>query len=171
MSTNQGQSWTLMAGGIGNPLIIDLRHRSTQRQPNVNSVANPNPNGAEGKIVLAVPAATNNAVQEPVYAGWLYAAVATPSGGFDGLFVTKDFGENWTQIQLPSLAPLGNYNQAVPATPSPARPMASRASPPPTTRSPTTTAGQRRPRPDRRIPCRPDQPQYHLPGRLRRQQL
>ena len=23
MSTNQGQSWTLMAGGIGNPLIYD----------------------------------------------------------------------------------------------------------------------------------------------------
>ena len=30
----------------------------------------------------------------------------TRIGGFDGLFVTKDFGENWTQIQLDSLPPL-----------------------------------------------------------------
>ena len=56
MSTNQGQSWTLMAGGVGNPLIID-----TYTGKNVNPAQpTPTPNGAEGRIVLAVPAATSN---------------------------------------------------------------------------------------------------------------
>ena len=32
MSTNQGQSWNLMAGGIGNPLIYDVIYRP-ERQP------------------------------------------------------------------------------------------------------------------------------------------
>ena len=52
-----------------------------------------------------------------MYAGWLYAAVATSNGTFDGLFVTKDFGENWTKIQLNSLPPLAGYNEAVPIQP------------------------------------------------------
>ena len=38
--------------------------------------------------------------------GWLYAAVATPDGSFYGLFVTKDFGQNWTDVRIPSLPPL-----------------------------------------------------------------
>ena len=28
--------------------------------------------------------------------------------------MTKDFGQNWTDVQLPTLAPVGGYNQAVP---------------------------------------------------------
>ncbi len=116
MSTNQGQSWALMAGNVGNPQIVDL-----VTGKNVNpAMPEPTPNGAEGRIVLAVPAATNNYVESELYAGWLYAAVATASGGFDGLFITKDFGQNWTQIQLDSLPPPtagGIYNQAVPVQP------------------------------------------------------
>ena len=38
--------------------------------------------------------------RDAIYSGWLYAAVSTPSGGFDGLFVTKDFGQNWTNTGL-----------------------------------------------------------------------
>jgi subtilisin-like proprotein convertase family protein len=109
MSSDQGQSWNLMTGTIGNPLIIDGIDLK-----NVNPAGEPNPNGAEGKIVLGVPAKTDNYAQSELYAGWLYAAVATTTGGFDGLFITKDFGENWTQIQLNSLPPLANYNEAVP---------------------------------------------------------
>ena len=108
MSTNQGQNWNLMAGGIGNPLIVD-----TIGLKNVNP-GPATPNGGEGKIVLAVPASTNNYASSQIYAGWLYAAVATSTGGFDGLFMTKDFGENWTHVALPSLPPLGPYNEAVP---------------------------------------------------------
>ncbi len=121
MSTNQGQSWALMAGVVGNPLIED-----DTTGANDNPAAPPaTPNGAEGRITLAVPAATSNAVWNQIYSGWLYAAVATSSGGFDGLFITKDFGENWTQAGIQSalgstvLQPLEdqpgqNYHQADP---------------------------------------------------------
>ncbi|MFI5458491.1 MAG: proprotein convertase P-domain-containing protein [Isosphaerales bacterium] len=113
MSPNQGQVWNLMAGGVGNPLIQDLNTGK-----NVNPVAGPTPNGAEGRIVLAVPASTGNAAEDAVYEGWLYAAVATPAGGFFGLFITKDFGQNWTEVHIPTLPPLtaggAAYNQAVP---------------------------------------------------------
>ena len=113
MSTNQGQSFSLMAGNVGNPLIVDVITGK-----DVNPLVAPNPNGAEGRIVLTVPAATNNYVQSEIYSGWLYAAVATSTGAFDGEFVTKDFGQNWTKIQLNSLPPLGPepYNEAVPTS-------------------------------------------------------
>ena len=51
MSPNQGQVWNQMTGGIGNPLIVDDRPPA----PNVNPATGPTPNGAEGRIVLAVP--------------------------------------------------------------------------------------------------------------------
>ena len=102
MSPNQGQVWTLMTGGVGNP----ADHRSdTSPATNVNPIAGPTPNGAEGRIVLAVPDATGNAAEDAVYEGWLYAAVAATDGSFDGLFMTKDFGENWTQVRIPTVPP------------------------------------------------------------------
>jgi len=101
MSPNQGQVWNLMTGGIGNPLIVDVHTGK-----NTNPVAGLTPNGAEGRIVLAVPTPTGNAAEDAVYAGWLYAAVAAPNGSLYGLFVTKDFGQNWTQVRIPSLPPL-----------------------------------------------------------------
>ena len=117
MSTDQGQQWTLMNGGVGNPLIINL-HNRTGLNANVNPSAplaqnNANPNSTPGKIALSVPASTGNAVEDAIYAGWLYASVATQAGGFYGLYVTKDFGENWTAVQTPTLAPIGIYNQSV----------------------------------------------------------
>ncbi len=113
ISPNQGQIWTQMSGGVGNPLIIDLNTGK-----NVNPAAGPTPNGAEGRIVLAVPAPTGNAAEDSVYEGWLYAAVAAPDGSFYGLFETKDFGENWTDVRISTLPPVGSgglsYNQAIP---------------------------------------------------------
>ena len=38
-----------------------------------------------------------------IYQGWLYAAVANSDGSLAGLFVTKDFGQTWTLIQLPTV--------------------------------------------------------------------
>ena len=64
MSTNQGQSWTLMTGGVGNPLIerpVPPAPTSTRRHRTAT------PNGAEGRIVLAVPAPTGNAVRNQIY--------------------------------------------------------------------------------------------------------
>ena len=112
MSPNQGQVWNLMAGGVGNPLILN-----TFNDKNVNPATNPTPNGGEGRIVLATPARTGNALYDAIYSGWLYAAVSTPTGGFFGLFMTKDFGQNWTQVNIATLPPLnGNlgYQQAIP---------------------------------------------------------
>ena len=59
MSPNQGQVWNLMAGGIGNPLIID-----DTTGANTDPATNPTPNGADGRIVLAVPDPTGNAVED-----------------------------------------------------------------------------------------------------------
>ena len=111
MSPNQGQVWSVMNGGIGNPLILD---NYTAPPTNVNPVAGPTPNGAQGRVVLAVPNATGNAVEDAIYEGWLYAAVATPAGGFFGLFVTKDFGENWTEVHIANLPGAGTSAQAIP---------------------------------------------------------
>ena len=111
MSPNQGQLWSVMSGGVGNPLIINT---FVGQGANVNPTNGPTPNGAEGRIVLAVPSATGNAAEDPIYEGWLYAAVATPNNTFFGLFVTKDFGQNWTEVSIPSLPALTATAQAVP---------------------------------------------------------
>ena len=44
--------------------------------------------------------------QDLVYEGWLYAAVVDPSGHFDGLYLTKDFGQNWTKVRIPTVPPI-----------------------------------------------------------------
>ena len=111
MSPNQGQIWSLMNGGVGNPLIVN---EFNAPPTNVNPTAGPTPNGAEGRIVLAVPDATGNAAEDPIYEGWLYAAVANPGGGFFGLFVTKDFGQNWTDVPIPTLPAVSTNAQAIP---------------------------------------------------------
>jgi subtilisin-like proprotein convertase family protein len=111
MSPNQGQVWSLMTGGVGNPLIVN---NYLSPAPNVNPIAGPTPNGAFGRIVLAVPAPTGNAAQDPIYNGWLYAGVVNTDGTFNGLFETKDFGQNWTQIRIPSLPPVSTSAQAIP---------------------------------------------------------
>ncbi|MFO0803072.1 MAG: VCBS repeat-containing protein [Gemmataceae bacterium] len=84
------------------------------------SIAQPadKPNGAAGKdrIMLATPALTNNALQDLNYQGWLYALVVSDAGALDGLYITKDFGDNWTSISLaerlvngPTGAPIAGY--------------------------------------------------------------
>ena len=110
ISPNQGQVWNLMAGNVGNPLIVNEFNLK-----NVNPNTEPSPNGVGGRIVLAVPSPlpTDSVPENELYEGWLYAAVATPTGGFDGLFVTKDFGQNWTQVGIKTLPPLGAFQQAV----------------------------------------------------------
>jgi large repetitive protein len=113
MSPNQGQVWNQMLGDIGNPLIFDDQYAVP---PNVNPVNGLTPNGAEGRIELAVPNATGNIADDAVYAGWLYAIVATPAGALDGIFVTKDYGQNWTEVNIPT-EPNEGY-QSTPAIPS-----------------------------------------------------
>jgi hypothetical protein len=106
-----GNGWNLMAGGVGDPLIHNIV------SGNVVTVTAPadTPNGAKGRIVLATPALTGNKAQDLNYESWLYAYVATAVpkgsiGGFtDGLYMTKDFGQNWVKVKI----------QAVPVLPDP----------------------------------------------------
>jgi subtilisin-like proprotein convertase family protein len=113
ISPDQGAAWNQMTGDIGNPLIFDSFNPPPD--PNVNPTNGPTPNGAEGRIELAVPTATGNAAFDAVYEGWLYAIVATPGGTLDGIFVTKDFGQNWTQFRIPTEPNQGyQSNPAIP---------------------------------------------------------
>ena len=70
----------------------------------VITVGNPtnNPSGTTTPIVLATPAKTNQPLKDALYQGWVYAYTNNT------LYETKDFGQNWTQVNLPitSLNPL-----------------------------------------------------------------
>ena len=91
-----------LAGGLGDP----SRQNVDGPTPVTVGVSNPasTPNGANGRIVLATPALTSSPLENSFYEGWLYAAVSNVSdSGLAGLYVSKDFGRNWTMIQLPEV--------------------------------------------------------------------
>ncbi len=116
MSANEGQTWQLMAGNVGNPLIVNT---GTSKNVNPSDLGSEQtPNGPNGRIVLAKPALTGDPAKDALYEGWLYAAVATPDSHLKGLYVTKDFGQNWTQVRIPTLGSLtGGLGSTVRATP------------------------------------------------------
>ena len=63
-----------------------------------------------------MPNPTGNVAEDAVYEGWLYAIVSTPGGALDGIFVTKDFGQNWTDVRIPTEPNQGYQNNpAIPA--------------------------------------------------------
>ncbi len=110
VSPNRGGQWNKMDGGFGNLLL-----RDSNALPEPATVVNPpggTPSGPKGRILLAKPHSSCqeyvvqcNPVQDIQYQTWLYALVVTPDdpppGGFlDGLYVTKDMGQNWTKIHL-----------------------------------------------------------------------
>ena len=80
MSPNQGQVWNQMLGDIGNPLIFNFDTKAgLPANVNPTNVGDePNPNGIEGRIRLAVPDPTGNVAEDAVYSGWLYALVSNP---------------------------------------------------------------------------------------------
>ena len=137
LSPNQGQVWNLMTGAVGNPLIVDL---TTAR--NVNPATSPNPNDANAsRIDLVTPALTGNPAQDKIYEGWLYAVTIGASGNFDGLYETKDFGENWTLVSLPTaLAVTNRFDQAVPTQEIPLTAPTTWPAPPPSPTARTTSA-------------------------------
>jgi subtilisin-like proprotein convertase family protein len=102
LSSNEGATWNPMAGNAGNGLIVNTTTRT-----NVNPADNGNeltPNGPNGRIVLATPALTGDAGEDALFEGWLYAAVATPDSHLQGIYLTKDFGHNWTFVHIPNVA-------------------------------------------------------------------
>ncbi len=113
----------LRNGGIGVNLRRDVDAPNTP--PNDIAITEGNlgvkPGGANGRIALAVPALVpNNPLENTLLEGWLYVTVIngplTSGGALQGLYVTKDFGANWTQIKIPhngtkaAQVPSNNYN-------------------------------------------------------------
>src|SRR5439155_21153735 len=98
LTPTRGATWSKMNGGIGDPLLRDV----TDSTPTAVLVTPPadTPNGAKGRISLAAPALTGNVLQDTQYQGWLYALVATASGALDGVYMTKDFGQNWVKLRV-----------------------------------------------------------------------
>ena len=93
-------SMSLLNGGAGVPTRRDIDNNPDTPIP-VDSPTG-TPNGANGRIVLAVPAfVPGKTLENTLYEGWVFAAVSTAGGVFQGLYETKDFGLNWTQIHLP----------------------------------------------------------------------
>ena len=93
--------FTFMAGGDGNNLITDFNYGP----PPIVTVDPPadTPNGAKGRIVLAVPGLQNSPLLNSFYQDWVYALVSNTNGTMDGLYMTKDFGRNWVKLQLPAV--------------------------------------------------------------------
>ena len=53
--------------------------------------------GTEVEYGISVP---GDPLANTYYQSWLYAAVSQADGDFDGLYVTKDAGTNWTKVRL-----------------------------------------------------------------------
>jgi subtilisin-like proprotein convertase family protein len=104
-SPNRGLAWNKLSGNIGDPLIQMFDQNKTpvpvQNLPDAGAAG-------QGRIVLAKPALTGNNDADTTYQGWLYAAVVNQGGLLNGgghlagLFLTKDFGQTWTQIRVPT---------------------------------------------------------------------
>jgi subtilisin-like proprotein convertase family protein len=99
VSSNEGQAWSPVPGGVGNPLIQD-GDLGTPTPPVPVGRPSDTPNGAKGRIVLAKPFLTGNPDQDLIYQGWLYVVTVAADGHLNGLYLTKDFGQNWTKIHI-----------------------------------------------------------------------
>ncbi len=97
ISSNRAAQWRLMAGGVNNVQMRDI---------DVTSVTIPigapqgTPSGGNGRISLAKPYLSGDPVVDRAFEGRLYAVVATPAGLLDGVYMTSDFGANWTRLEL-----------------------------------------------------------------------
>jgi Bacterial Ig-like domain len=111
-SSNEGQTLLPIAGGLGkNPLLVKAGIFPAPPVAVQNSVS---PDVPSSYIVLAKPALVDSVSENLAYEGWLYAAVENPNGTFNGLYVTKDDGENWTLVQLGNLPGTNSIKNAVP---------------------------------------------------------
>jgi subtilisin-like proprotein convertase family protein len=102
---------TRLDGGGQNPLFRDFDRviPPVQIPIAVSDPTNParsTPSGNKGRISLAGPALTNDVIRNVAYQGWLYALVSEAGGDLNGLYMTKDFGRNWTRVRLSSYVPL-----------------------------------------------------------------
>lgn len=108
-----------LPGGLGNASTVDADPNFMGSPPNDEDKEIPisapagTPQGAKGRIVLATVPRTGDTRRDIFYQDWLYVAVATPGpeATLEGVYMTKDRGDNWTRLQLPSFlvgAPVGS---------------------------------------------------------------
>lgn len=117
ISPNRGQVLNLMAGGNVDPLIFEATNN--QVVPVLNGANAPVGQAFTGNIILAKPAPLPASdpradVENILYEGWLYAVVT--NGFSDQVYLTKDNGQTWTQLQIDS-APTPNNRVPVQAIP------------------------------------------------------
>jgi subtilisin-like proprotein convertase family protein len=113
-SVNQGQTLQPLGGELGkDPLLVTPGFPASPLPVQNSSTVTPN-NANSAYIVLAKPALTTNTAENLAYQSWLFAAVENYNGTFQGLYVTKDAGENWTLVQLPNIPGTGSVKAAVP---------------------------------------------------------
>jgi subtilisin-like proprotein convertase family protein len=99
----------LLGGNQGNGIRRDVD--VTPTTPPAITINNDNVNPSQagsGRIDLGVPALTGNPLKDTLYEGWIYAVVNTGGGAFGGLYVSKDFGQNWTKVRLPVTGVVSN---------------------------------------------------------------
>ncbi|MFO0847757.1 MAG: proprotein convertase P-domain-containing protein [Gemmataceae bacterium] len=85
-------------GGLLNNLIRDQQRNDAAVAVN-NSASFPGA-GSFDRLTLATPGFTNSPLLNQSYQSWLYALATNADGTFNGLYVTKDFGRNWTRVIL-----------------------------------------------------------------------
>ncbi len=105
ISSNQGLGLAELLGNVGADNLIQNSQIVPAIPLKVNNVVSPN--GNFGRIILAKPALTDNAAENILYQDWVYAAVENANGTFNGLYVTKDRGENWTKAEIASIPDTG----------------------------------------------------------------
>jgi subtilisin-like proprotein convertase family protein len=103
ISSNRGAQWLLTTGGINNVQVRDADVGPPVTMP--IGAPQGTPNGAKGRISLAKPFLTGDAAFDRAYEGRLYAIVATPNDLLDGVYMTSDFGANWTRLELGKVTP------------------------------------------------------------------
>lgn len=113
-SATTAASMVKVDGGQGNPLFL------TNDTGFFTPIPIGNPNGGPGglanigRITLAAPALSSSPLENAFYQGWLYALVTytnrNSSGSLYGLFMTKDYGRNWVEVQMPAFTATPNSN-------------------------------------------------------------
>ncbi len=98
-------SMSLMAGGQGNQNRRTTDPNSNEVEVLVSAPTGTPNGGAGGRIALAAPAFEDTDLENSFYQGWLYAFVSNAAGGLEGFYMTKDFGRNWTRVNLPMFQP------------------------------------------------------------------
>lgn len=95
-SPNRGVLWNTLAGGQGDPLIRDDGGNALTVSGNTTISA---AIAGAGRIQLARPDTSSMGINTArLYEGWLWALVTNADGGFNGLYLTKDFGQNWVKV-------------------------------------------------------------------------